>query len=272
MPTEPSTNIIYAVSDATGDLAEDLADVVLKQFGSEQVIIMRRPKVTTPEKIDQIIREAKKTKGLILFTLVSEGNRKHLLQRSAEAGIMTIDVMGPLLETFTHFFHKAPSSQPGRQYQLTTDYFRRNEAVSFTIKHDDGLGAGTIHEADLVLLGISRTSKTPISIYLAFRGYKVANIPIVIDIPLPPEVMEIPRTKIMGLTISPFKLVELRKNRLDKIGRRFTKKYADLEAIREEIACSKQIFEKLGNIPVIDVTNKAIEEVASEILFLIPPS
>ncbi len=174
--------------------------------------------------------------------------------------------MGPLMEGFTKYFHAAPSDQPGLQYRLTADYLRRNEAVEFTVKHDDSLGLDTLGQADIILLGISRTSKTPLSIFLAFRGFKVANIAIVKDVALPDEVRLVDPKKLVGLTIKADKLVELRSSRLAKMGRSLSRRYANLEFIREELFYAQRTFAELGNTPVIDVTSKAIEEVATEVL------
>ena len=152
---------------------------------------------------------------------------------------------------------------------MTKDYFKRQEAIEFTVKHDDGLGLDTIGMADIVLLGISRTSKTPLSIYLAYRGYKVANIPIIRDVPMPKELLQVERTKMVGLTVSSSKLAQLRESRLIKLGRPLSEEYANINRINEELEHSRTYFDQLGGIPMIDVTDKAIEEIASEVLLVL---
>lgn len=261
--------MIYAVSDATGQLAFSLAYAAGQQFPRQKAVIVRRPHIASSERIDKIVQEAQGSGGLIVFTLVSDELRRYLSRVAAESHVSAVDVMGPLLETFTKFLHADPSDRPGLQYQLTAEYFRRNEALEFAVKHDDSLGLDTLHQADMILLGISRTSKTPLSIYLAYRGFKVANVPIIQGAPLPLEVREVDGKKLVGLTIQADKLAQLRSSRLSKMGRQLADDYASLESIREELSAARKVFQELGNIPVVDVTGKAIEEVASEILSLL---
>ncbi len=260
-----NSRILYAVSDATGELAYSLAFAAARQF-TEAAQILRRPRVSTPDRITRVVREAAENSGIIVFTLVSDELRQQMLRTAAEMKVPAIDVMGPLMANFTQYFHASPSDQPGMQYQLTTEYFRRTEAVEYTVHHDDSLGLGNLDNADIVLVGISRTSKTPLSIYLAHRGFKVANVPIVKGVPPPTEIRAVSPKKLIGLTISADKLVELRTSRLTKMGKSLSDSYANLENVREELSYAQRIFSELGNIPVIDVTAKAIEEVATEVL------
>jgi hypothetical protein len=257
---------IYAVSDATGELAISVATAALRQFRQEGVSILRRGKIRSPDRVAKVVQEAKESGGLIVFTLVSQDLRGGLLKLAADAGVPAVDVMGPLMSSFESFLHAAPSDQPGLKYQITGDYFRRNDAIEFAVKHDDGQGLETIDQADIVLLGISRTSKTPLSIYLAYRGFKTANIPIVREVPPPRILKSLDRRKLVGLTVAPEKLAELRGTRLAKLGLPRTENYANVEFIREELAYAHRVFADLGGIPVIDVTLKAIEEVATEAL------
>lgn len=257
---------VYAVSDATGELAMSVSIAAMRQFKGLGATLLRRAKVSNRDRIAKVVREVKEGGGLIVFTLVSLELRQMLLQAATDANVTAVDVMGPIMEQFTRYFHSTPSDQPGLKYQLTAEYFRRNEAVEFTVKHDDGFGLDTLAQADIILLGISRTSKTPLSIYLAYRGFKVANIPLVKGVPVPGELKEADARKIVGLTIAVDKLAELRGMRLVKMGRPATEDYANTEAIREELQYAHRVFAGLGNRPVIDVTSKAIEEIASEIL------
>lgn len=257
---------LYAISDATGELAISVATAALRQFKQEGVAVLRRARTRTLERVAKIVREARDNGGLIVFTLVSQELREHLLRVAAEAQVPAVDVMGPVMQHLSQYFHKTPSDQPGLKYQITNEYFKRNEAIEFAVKHDDGLGLDTIDQAEIILLGISRTSKTPLSMYLAYRGYKAANVPIIRDVPIPHALRSADPKKVVGLTISPEKLVELRGTRLVKMGRPRSGDYANIDAIKQESSYAGRIFSELGNCPVIDVTSKAIEEVASEVL------
>ncbi|MBI1909118.1 MAG: kinase/pyrophosphorylase [Deltaproteobacteria bacterium] len=265
MPIEKSQKTIFAVSDATGELALSASVAAIRQFSQPNVTIARRSKVATPENIARVVMEAHESGGLIIFTLVSPSLRELLKNQSDQAGVVAIDLMGPVLDKLSEYLQTTPSDQPGLKYQLTNEYFRRNEAVEFAVKHDDGLGLDTLGQSDIILVGISRTSKTPLSIYLSYRGYKVANIPIVNNVPPPPELFAVDRGKVVGLTASPEKLVAFRELRLSKMGRPMSENYATVDHIRSELIYAQKIFAQLGNCPIIDVTAKAIEEVASEI-------
>jgi len=257
---------IYAVSDATGELAISVATAALRQFRQENVAVLRRGKIRTLDRLDKVVMEAKESGGVIVFTLVSQELRESLVRQALEAKIPAVDVMGPVMGTLASYFNASPSDQPGLKYMITGDYFRRNEAIEFAVKHDDGQGLETIVQSDIVLLGISRTSKTPLSIYLAYRGFRTANIPLVRGVPPPRVLKTLDKRKLVGLTVAPEKLSELRGARLAKLGLPRTEAYASIEHIREELASAHQLFGDLGGIPVIDVTLKAIEEVATEVL------
>lgn len=257
---------IYAVSDATGELAISVATAALRQFRQENVSVLRRGKIRSLDRLSKVVVEAKETGGVIVFTLVSPELRDGLVKLAHEAQVPAVDVMGPVMETLASYFNASPSDQPGLKYLITGDYFRRNDAIEFAVKHDDGQGLETIEQSDIVLLGISRTSKTPLSIYLAYRGYKTANIPLIRGVAPPRILKSLDRRKLVGLTVSPEKLSELRGTRLAKLGLPRTENYANIDFIRDELAFAHQLFGELGGVPVIDVTLKAIEEVATEVL------
>lgn len=266
---QPFTYNIYAVSDATGEMAMSVAFAAMRQFKVDNVNIVRKAKVTDQTRIRQVVAEAKKNHGIVIYTLVSTELRRIFHEEAEAEGVVAIDIMGPIMNVFTTYFHATPSDEPGLKYRVTKEYFKRQEAVEFTVKHDDGLGLDTLPLADIVLLGISRTSKTPLSIYLAYRGYKVANIPIIRDVPVPKELLEVDRSKMVGLTINPQKLVQLRESRLMKLGRPLSEEYANINRVNEELEYSRSFFDQLTNIPMIDVTDKAIEEIASEVLMVL---
>lgn len=262
----PSKLTIFAVSDATGELAISVATAALRQYRQENVSVLRRAKIRSLDRVGKVVREAKEASGVIVFTLVSQELREGLVRLASEAKVPAVDVMGPVMGVFSSYFDVIPSDQPGLRYQITGDYFRRNDAIEFAVKHDDGQGLETIDQSDIVLLGISRTSKTPLSVYLAYRGFKTANIPIIRDVPPPSVLRFLDRRKIVGLTVAPEKLADLRSARLAKLGLSRSESYANIDFIREELAYAHQTFLELGGIPVIDVTVKAIEEVATEVL------
>lgn len=257
---------VFAVSDATGGLAQSLAVAVARQFPDVKAKIIRRGKVTSAKLISDVVQEVKEKQGVIVFTMVSQSLRRDLLSEAKKEGVVVMDVMGPVLDMFSHYFHTLPSDEPGLQYKVTQDYYKRTEAVEFAVRHDDGLGLDSIQHADIILLGISRTSKTPLSIYLAFHGYRCANIPIVRGVPVPEKIFELDPKKLVGLVVSPEKLATVRSTRLKKMGRPDSEDYAQMEHIEQELKEAQIIFRKLGEIPVIDVTGKATEEVASEVI------
>ncbi len=257
---------IYAVSDATGELAISVATAGLRQFKQEGALVLRRARIRSLDRVARVVREAAENHALIVFTFVSNALRTELMRAAEESGVSAIDIMGPVMDGLSRYLNVQPSDQPGLKYQITGDYFRRNEAIEFAVKHDDGQGLETLSQADIVLLGISRTSKTPLSIYLAYRGYKVANVPIIRDVPPPDVLRSLSAKKMAGLTIQPEKLVELRAARLAKLGLSRSESYARIDCIRDEKSHAEKLFQELGAIPVVDVTLKAIEEIASEIL------
>lgn len=256
---------IFTLSDATAEMAHNLALAATKQFPKHQAKIVRVPKVRDKTAIEDCVLRAKDCHGIIFFTFVSGEMRQELLQLSEQHQVIAIDVLGPILGALSNYFHELPSSEPGLQYKLTQNYFRRTEAMEFTVKHDDGLGLETIANADVLLLGVSRTSKTPLSIYLAYQGYRCANIPIVKGVPVPKLIENMDPSKVVGLTISPLKLSMIRGERLKKLGRPDTEVYAQIEYVKDELKYAHDLFKSLG-ILVLDVTGKAIEETASEIL------
>ncbi len=262
---EPTYNI-FGVSDATGEMAMNIAVAALRQFRVENVNILRKPRITDPKRMTEVIIEAKRKHAIIIFTFVGQEKRKQFLEICDQQHVVAVDVMGPVMDVFTSFLHESPSSEPGLKYKHTSEYFRRQEAIEYTVKHDDGMGLDTLSMTDILLMGISRTSKTPLSIYLSYRGFKVANIPLVRDVPPPKELEQVDKKKLVGLTINPEKLVQLRETRLVKLGRPLSEEYASFERITEEMTYARKIYEQLGGVPIIDVTGKAIEEIATEVL------
>lgn len=257
---------IFAVSDATGELANNVAVAASRQFENLKIKIYRRPRVRTEQKIKDVVAEAKSRHGVIVFTMVSQQLRRQVLSIAQAEGVVIMDVMGPVLDALAHYLHTLPSDEPGLQYKATQDYFKRTEAIEFTVQHDDAMHLESIAEADIVLLGISRASKTPLSIFLAYQGYRCANIPIMTDVPLPETLFTLDRKKMVGLVIAPDPLSEMRGTRLKKLGRSDAEQYAQPDFIQKELEYAKEQFAKLEGMLVVDVTGKAIEEIASEII------
>lgn len=257
--------IIYALSDSLGETAEMVARATASQFDSGRFDIIRMPYINSPEQIEETVREAAKQTCIICHTLVSPHLREALQQQCGQYGIPTVDIMGPMIGAVQQITDMQPKLKPGLIHQLDQQYFKRVEAVEFAVKYDDGKNPWGLLKADIVLVGVSRTSKTPLSMYLAHKRLKVANVPLVPEVPPPEELFQIPPHKIIGLIIAPFKLNEIRAERLKTMGLSADASYANVERIMEELEYAKAIMRKL-HCTVIDVSNKAIEETANKIL------
>jgi regulator of PEP synthase PpsR (kinase-PPPase family) len=202
-----------------------------------------------------------------VHTFVSEDLRRVILNEGRASNVMTIDLMGPLLARLSEMLSAAPRSEPGMSF-LDASYMQRIDAIDFTVRHDDGRSVHDIDRSEIVLVGVSRTSKTPLSIYLAYRGWRVANVPLVLTVEPPPNLFDLPRKRAVGLVVKPERLSELRKVRVQKLGTH-PQGYANLEHIRKEIAYAYHIFERRRDWPIVDVTNKSIEEAAAEVVALL---
>ena len=259
---------IFAVSDATGATAELVVRAALAQFQAAEVEIRRLPNIRKADEVRRIIEAARASQAIIVHTLVSEELRQAILREGRERGVETIDLIGPLLLRLSDQLRVPPLMQPGLFRQLGQEYLHRIEAIEYTVKHDDGQHPLGLDRADIVLVGISRTSKTPLSIYLAGKGWRVANVPVILNLPLPGRLMTIDQERIIGLIVAVDRLVELRRARIERKHAPVAEAYAELEKVRAELAYSRLLFRKAG-WPVIDMTNKSIEEAASELLTLI---
>lgn len=217
------------------------------------------------EQIDEIVEEAVSTKGIIAFTLVLPCLRKYLLKKAQDRNVEIVDVLGPMLDTIARVSQMEPRLEAGILHKLDEEYFRRVEAIEFAVKYDDGKDPRGILYADIVLVGISRTSKTPLCMYLAHKRIKAANIPLVPEVAPPEELFTVPGRKIIGLTVSPDVLNMIRQERLKSLGLAPNADYATMERILREIEYAESIMHKLG-CPVIDVSRRAVEETASKIL------
>jgi regulator of PEP synthase PpsR (kinase-PPPase family) len=262
---------IFATSDATGNTAERVLRAALTQFDASQVTITRYGGVRTPQNISEIVREAAKKQGFIVHTFVGEELRRLILKEGRDNNVTTIDLMGPLLARLSELLATPPRSEPGLFNPFDESYLQRIDAIDFTVRHDDAQNYHELDQAEIVLVGVSRTSKTPMSFYLGYRGWKVANVPIVLDIEPPKELLDLPKNRVVGLIVQPERLSELRKVRAARIGT-YSKGYADLEHIRQEMDFAFRIFERRRDWPLVDVTTKSIEESAAEVVMLLGKS
>ncbi|MGB9867840.1 MAG: pyruvate, water dikinase regulatory protein [Bacillota bacterium] len=259
---------IYVVSDSVGETAEAVAVAAASQFNSGELHIKKYGHVTEPGQIDEIVSNVDPARSVIVYTLVVPELRNRMSTLCALHGIRAVDVMGPLLEALQQITGIGPWLEPGRSRKIDQNYFRKIEAIEFAVKCDDGKDVRALKEADVVLLGVSRTSKTPVSMYLAYRAVKVANIPLIPEVPLPQEIFSVPRNRIVGLTISAEKLHSIRLERAKAMGLPPDSKYCSKERIAQELSYAEQVFKQLG-CAVIDVSNRAVEETASRVLALI---
>jgi [pyruvate, water dikinase]-phosphate phosphotransferase / [pyruvate, water dikinase] kinase len=257
--------VVYVVSDSVGETAEFVVKAVASQFNGGHVDIRRSSNVEDIEDIEDVILLVKQSHSIIAYTIVVPALKEYLDRRTKEEGIIAVDLMNPLMEAFAQKFNKKPNHQPGMMRKLDEDYFRKIEAIEFAVKYDDGRDSRGILRSDIVLIGVSRTSKTPLSMYLAHKRLKVANVPLVPEVPPPDELFEVPRSKCVGLIISPDKLNGIRKERLKALGLTSQANYASFERILEELDYAEKIMKRVG-CPVINVSNKAIEETANQIL------
>ena len=258
---------IYIVSDGTGRTAEQALNAALAQFGNVKVNLIRRPKVRTEQKVINVVKEAKENDGFIVHTLVTDKLREAMLRGGRKNNVDTIDLMGGLLAKLSEEFSVSPAEKPGLFGQLNKTYFRRIETMEFAFHHDDGQRVNELKKAEIVLLGVSRTFKTPLSIYLAFKGWFVANLPIVMGQEFPPIINKLLASNVFCLDTNARALAELRRARQNYLGGAVGD-YDDIEYVRMELMYARNIFSRNPGWAIINVTNKPIEEIASEILTL----
>lgn len=262
---EHMERIIYICSDSVGETADKVVQATTRQFHSQLVQTVRYANVRQEDEIRALMEEAATKNGFIAYTLVQPELREMIRMESIRLGIRAVDIMGPMMQAFVDTFNDAPSQKPGLLHQMDEEYFRRIEAIEFTVKSDDGRDSRAMLQSQIVLLGVSRTSKTPLSMYLAHRGYKVTNFPLVPEVKVPTELFHIPKTRIVGLTMDPDRMTFVRTERLRTMGLPPDARYSAEERILEELEFADQLFKQLG-CRIINVTHKAIEETAALIL------
>ena len=258
---------IYVVSDGTGRTAEQALKAALTQFDGVEIEISKYPGVRSSDDVRRVVSEAAAANAFIIHTLVTDELRAEMVRAGRRLNVEMIDLMGALLVRLSERFHISPSEKPGLFSQLNKYYFRRIETMEFAINHDDGLRVHEIASAEIVLLGVSRTFKTPLSVYLANKGWFVANIPVIVDHEVPREVHQVAPENVFCLDTNPLRLAELRKAR-DEYLRGEVGEYADPEFVRRELMWARRLFSRQPGWRRLDVTNKPIEEIASEIISL----
>jgi len=260
---------IFVASDGTGRTAEQAVRAAMMQFAGQHIEIQRFSDIRTTTQIQQLVLQAVTMKAFIVHTLVSDKLREELFRVAHLHDVETIDLMGPLLDRMSDRFAVDPSEQPGLFRVLNDSYFRRIETMQFAFNHDDGKRIEELQKAEIVLLGVSRTFKTPLSIYLAFKRWFVANVPIVLGIPAPEIIYEVPPERVFCLTTYPNRLAQLRKARQDRLGGT-PFDYANPDYVKRECTYANQVFSSQPRWQKINVTSKSIEEIASEIIALLP--
>ena len=263
---------LHLVSDSTGETLESLVKAGLAQFEEVDVVKHFWPMVRSEGHLDRVVDEIGKRPGLVMYTLVSGHVRERLEARCAGLGLPVISVLDPVIEGLQRMVGRQAKPNTGGQHALDESYFKRIEAITYTMEHDDGIGAEEWDDADIVLVGVSRSSKTPTSIYLANRGYKVANMPVVPGRPVPVEFADLKKPLVVGLTVGAERLVQVRRNRILGQGAAgaasLELSYADLTKVGEEVVFARRLFADRG-WPVIDVTRRSIEETAAAVINLL---
>ncbi|HEX8623596.1 MAG TPA: pyruvate, water dikinase regulatory protein [Allosphingosinicella sp.] len=258
---------LHLLSDSTGETLEVIANACLAQFEGVEVRRHLWPMVRSEGHLDRVLDDVERRPGLVLYTLVNNMLRRDLEQKTRRRGIHAVAALDPVTHALSAVLGREAAGRPGRQHALDAAYFARVDAIQFSIAHDDGIGSDNWEEADIVLAGVSRTSKTPTSIYLANRGFKVANIPLVPEAPPPPSLFSLVHPLVVGLTTNPDRLVQIRRNRLLALNQAPETDYVDIEAVNAELAFARRIFAD-NDWPVIDVTRRSIEETAFAIVKL----
>jgi regulator of PEP synthase PpsR (kinase-PPPase family) len=256
---------IFIVSGGIGTSGQQLVHTLLAQFPDDAIQVTTIGNVRYPEQIANVLLQAQKIDALVIYTLVDPSLHEYLLRESHKLRIQTVDLMGPIMKWVTEKLGMAPKAQPGLYRQLHSEYFERVSAIDFTMAHDDGKNPDDWPQADAVLVGVSRVGKTPLSVYLAVLGWKVANWPLVAQIPIPETLFSLDPERVIGITIEPDHLLQIRVRRQKQLGAPGPSAYADSEAVYEEVDAARKIFRK-GGFKVIDMTEKTIEQGADEII------
>src|SRR5271154_1583018 len=269
MTQAPGYFHLHLISDATGETLIAVGRAAAAQYTKVMPIEHMHPLVRTQKQLDRVLAEIEEAPGIVLYTLLEENLVNRLEGKCRELGLPFLSVLGPVLHLFQAYLGAESTHKVGAQHTLNAEYFRRIDALNYTMLHDDGQQSDDLEEADVVLVGVSRTSKTPTSIYLANRGVKTANIPLVPGVPLPAGIEELKRPLVVGLFATPERIVQIRQNRLLGLkAHRDDDKYIDQKSVADEVSASRRLCAK-HNCPLIDVTRRSIEETAAAVLALL---
>jgi len=261
----PSFFHLHLVSDSTGETLTTIAKAASVQYAQVRAIEHVHPLVRTQRQLARVLQEVESASGIVLYTIVNRELAKELENRCGALKIPCVPVLDPIMKVFESYLGAPQTMTVGGQHVLDADYFKRIDALNFTMVHDDGQLPADLNQADIIILGISRTSKTPTSIYLANRGFKTANVPIVPEIPLPERLLQPTRAFVVGLVASPERIAQIRRNRVLMLADRDLQDYVDKDRIAEEVTFTRRLCAK-HEWPVIDVTRRSIEETAAAIL------
>ncbi|MBV9509593.1 MAG: kinase/pyrophosphorylase [Caulobacteraceae bacterium] len=256
---------LHLVSDSTGETLNAMARAVCARFDDVLPIEHIYALVRSPRQLERVLNEVAGAPGVVLHTIVDQDLRAGLEQGCRELDMTCVAALDPLVASLARYLGAALSTRVGAQHALDTDYFNRMDALNYAIGHDDGHSVQDLQQADVVLVGVSRTSKTPTSIYLAHRGVRAANVPLVPGAEPPAELFQLKRAVVVGLTIAPDRLIEIRRNRLVNLRESRESTYTEIEAVRSEIVRARRMFEKYG-WPVIDVSRRSVEETAAAVI------
>ena len=263
----PSFFHLHLVSDSTGETLRAISKAAIVQYSSVKAIEHNHPLVRTERQLQRVLQEIEQTPGIVLYTIVNRSLGEQLEKRCQELKLACVPVLNPIMKVFESYLGTPQTPTVGGQHVLDAEYFRRIDALNFTMMHDDGRLPEKLDDAQIVIVGISRTSKTPTSIYLANRGFKTVNVPLVPGLPLPGQLLEPTKTFIVGLVASPERIAQIRRNRVLSLSDRQLSDYVDRDLIAKEIAFTRQLCDRNG-WPVIDVTRRSIEETAAAIVQL----
>lgn len=262
-----SAHVVFVISDATGATGQRVVQAALAQFASAKVEVELKPGVRKARVVRQLVKEAAQVGGTIVHTLALPKLRAVMVEEGRARHVITIDLMGPLVARLSEALELAPAARPGLLRQLDESYIRRIEAIDFAVRHDDGRSPEDLPQAELVLVGVSRTSKTPISIFLAYRGWRVANVPVIADIEPPPALGRVDRSAVIALTVTPERLMLLRTARVSRMGGIRLLDYASRGQVQRDLDWAELLVRR-KRWATVDVTNKSIEECAAEIIAL----
>ena len=262
---------LHLVSDATGETLNTVAKAAAAQYADFRPIAHIYALVRTPSQLNRALREIEAQPGIVLFTLINPDIRKHLEQQCEAMGVPCLSILDPIISILAEYLNATSRPQVGGQHALNSDYFRRIDALNFTMAHDDGQNLDDIGKSDVILLGVSRTSKTPTSIYLAQRGVRTANIPIVPSIPVPRQLFEVEGPLVVGLIASAERIAQIRRHRLLSLKESRSTDYVDPRLITDELMAMKSLCSQ-NDWPMIDVTRRSVEETAATILNMLSDS